>query len=477
MRFRSTRTDPDRVSLAEALTLGLAPDGGLYVPADALEPFPAEMLATLREEARESARVHADPEGFRFPAARTGALVLRHLLGGPGGLPADTLDQIAQEALNFPIPLVKLRSGIHVLELFHGPTLAFKDVGARVMARLLAEVTRADAPPRTPLPPLTILAATSGDTGGAVASAFFGVPGTRVVVLYPEGQVSPRQEAQFTTLGGNTMALRVRGTFDDCQRMVKEAFADPDLRTAHRLTSANSINMGRLLPQMIYHVHAWALAGAGRSATEADPPLMMSVPSGNFGNLAAGLLAQAMGLPIHRFVAATNANDVVPEYLTTGTYTPRPSVRTHSSAMDVGTPSNLERIRALFGDDVTGIREAVTASAWSDAETEEAMRRVDREFGYVMDPHTAVGFLALERARSEAGGPSGGGGTGAGPTEGIVLATAHPAKFAEVVEPVLNRSLPLPEALAERMGAPRQFIPVGPTLAELEGALKGDPGR
>jgi threonine synthase len=491
MRFRSTRTEPGTASLAEALTLGLAPDGGLYVPADDLRPLPAETLATLRAEAREHVQVHGDPEGVHFPVARTGSVVLRHLLGGPGGPSAETLDRIAQEALNFPIPLVTLPNGIQVLELFHGPTLAFKDVGARVMARLLAEVTREEHPPlphRSPLgsgspipqTPLTILAATSGDTGGAVASAFFGVPGTRVVVLYPEGQVSPRQEAQFTTLGGNTLALRVRGTFDDCQRMVKEAFADPDLRATHRLTSANSINVGRLLPQVIYHVHAWVLAGATRAATEQDPPLFVAVPSGNFGNLAAGLLAQALGVPIHRFVAATNANDVVPEYLASGTYTPRPPVRTHSSAMDVGAPSNVERIRALFGDDLTRIREAVTASAWSDEETEEILRRVDREFGYVMDPHTAVGFLALEKAQKEGANSDVGMGskeTRTRPTQGIVLATAHPAKFAEIVEPVLGRSLPLPAPLADRLGAPREFMPVGPTLRDLEWALATLEGR
>jgi threonine synthase len=370
---------------------------------------------------------------------------------------------------------VPLSDDIAVLELFHGPTLAFKDVGARVMARLLAEVTGPEVEDAsgTSAPPLTILVATSGDTGGAVASAFFGVPGTRVVVLYPEGQVSPRQEAQFTTLGGNTMALRVQGTFDDCQRMVKEAFADPALRKTHRLTSANSINVGRLLPQMIYHVHAWVLA-------DTDRPLIVSVPSGNFGNLAAGLLAREMGLPIQRFVAATNANDVVPAYLSTGTYTPRPSVRTHSSAMDVGAPSNLERIRALFGDDLARLNDAITASAWSDADTEEATRRIDEAYGYVIDPHGAVGVLAMEKALGEAlekAAAEGPADSAALPPLGIILGTAHPAKFAEVVEPVLGRTLPLPAALAERMEAQRQFVSVAPTVEALVGALGEALGR
>jgi len=439
MRFRSTRGGGPEVNLATALTEGLAPDGGLFMPL-ALPAFPREALEALRE---------GSPD-----LGRTGSMVLRHLLGGEGGLPDAVLDRIAREALDFPLPLVTPQGAppeLSFLELFHGPTLAFKDVGARVMARLIAEVSPVD-----PLaPPLTVLAATSGDTGGAVASAFFGVPGTRVVVLYPSGQVSPRQEAQFTTLGGNTLALRVAGTFDDCQRMVKEAFADSDFRRAHRLTSANSINVGRLLPQIAYHVHAWVLAGEGKG------PLFISVPSGNFGNLAAGLLAREMGLPVDRYVAATNANDVVPAYLRSGLYTPRPSLRTLSSAMDVGAPSNLERIRALLHDDLSRLNGIVFASAWSDEATEEAIRRADAEWGYTLDPHGAVGLLAMEEALR--GAPPG--------TRGIVMATAHPAKFAEVVEPVLGRTLPLPEALAERMRAPSHARPVAPTLEALRGAL------
>lgn len=449
MRFRSTRGGP-WVDLATALVEGMAPDGGLYMP-ESLPPFPPGFLEDLGR----------DPS-----PARTGAAVLDHLLGGPGGLPTALLQRIAGEALDFPLPLVPLGgpgdageagegpdgTRIHVLELFHGPTLAFKDVGARVMARLLAEVTGAD----TGGPPLTILAATSGDTGGAVASAFLGVPGTRVVVLYPRGQVSPRQEAQFTTLGRNTRALEVDGTFDDCQRLVKEAFADAGVKSAHRLTSANSINVGRLIPQVVYHVHARVqLQGAGRT--------LVSVPSGNFGSLAAGLMAKRMGLPVDRFIAATNVNDVVPDYLRSGLYRPRPSLRTISSAMDVGAPSNLERIRALYGDDLEALRRDVVGSTWTDDETGRAIVRCRSECGYLIDPHGAVGLLALEAelAREPAG------------TRGIVLATAHPAKFAEVVEPLLGEEIPLPPALADRLHARRSVTPVAPTLAALVSALEG----
>ena len=494
MRFRSTRGRSPETDLAGALTRGLAPDGGLYHPVR-LPPFPAGFLAELRA---------SDPT-----PADTGAAVLGHLLSGPGGLDRTRVEAAVQEALDFPIPLVPLSMGagagagavpaggpalpIHVLELFHGPTLAFKDVGARVMARLVGLVASGvggsgpegsgSGDRRTDRDgSLTILTATSGDTGGAVASAFHGVPGTRVVVLFPLGQVSPRQEAQFSTLGGNTQAVGVHGTFDDCQRMVKEAFRDDDLRTRHRLTSANSINVGRLLPQIAYHVHAWL------QLPPSSDPVMVSVPSGNFGNLTAGLMAKRMGLPVTRFVAATNRNDVVPRFLRGGAYEPGASHRTLSSAMDVGDPSNFERIVALYSgralgspgpEDVAGdvegtsaqpapgpeaAREAlgrdVTASGWSDQETQGAIRRIHGTAGMVVDPHTAVGILALEEALAHLPG-----------AQGIVLATAHPAKFAEVVEPLLEGSIPIPRALADRIDAPRQVTEVAPSLTALRKVL------
>gem|GEM_PF-6512953 len=368
MRFRSTRGRSPETDLAGALARGLAPDGGLYHPVT-LPPFPPGFLTDLRA---------SDPS-----PADTGAAVLRHLLAGPGGLDGDRVEAAVRDALDFPIPLVPLplESGsantpIHLLELFHGPTLAFKDVGARIMARLVALVEEGSMDDPGTTRPLTILTATSGDTGGAVASAFHGVPGTRVVVLFPRGQVSPRQEAQFTTLGGNTLALGVEGTFDDCQRMVKEAFRNQELQARHRLTSANSINVGRLLPQIVYHVHAWL------QLPPSGGPVVISVPSGNFGNLTAGLMAKRMGLPITRFVAATNRNDVVPRYLQGRSYRPGPSHRTISSAMDVGDPSNFDRILALYhtseeGDpaDPARLRAELSADVWDPPGPMERPRR------------------------------------------------------------------------------------------------------
>jgi len=449
MRFRSTGGLSPEVGLAEAIRAGLAPDGGLYYPT-ALPPFPPGFLDQLRD---------APPD-----PARTGTAVLTHLLTGDGGLSPDAVERAARRALDFPLPLVPLTPRIHLLELYHGPTLAFKDVGARVMARLLSELDLEewDAGPSgagraQEASPLTILAATSGDTGGAVASAFHGVPGTRVLVLFPLGQVSPRQEAQFTTLGGNTLALGVKGSFDDCQRMVKEAFRDPELRTGHRLTSANSINVGRLLPQIVYHVHGWVQLPPGEGR------LLVSVPSGNFGNLTAGLLARRMGLPVDHFVAATNVNDVVPGYLAGGVYRPRPSRRTISSAMDVGDPSNFSRILALYDGDREAIRADVTGSAWTDDATRECIVRVLRETGVLLDPHGAVGYLGLEAALGQDAG-----------ARGIVLGTAHPAKFTEVVEPLIREAIPLPHALAARLGAKRRVLEIPPTLAGLRRGLEAD---
>lgn len=438
MRFRSTRGGSSGVSTADALFAGLAPDGGLFLP-EWFPRFPDGFLEGLA----------ASPPEFD----RTAAEVLALLLGDEsrGGLPAEPLRRAVRAALDFPVPLVPLTPRISVLELFHGPTLAFKDVGARTMARLLGVAAGESRPDQ----PLTILVATSGDTGGAVASAFLGVPGTRVVVLYPEGQVSPRQEAQFTTLGRNTHALAVRGTFDDCQRIVKEAFADPGVRTRHRLGSANSINAGRLLPQVAYHVY-------GRVQYPLDgPPVVISIPSGNFGNLAAGMIARRMGLPVDRFVAATNANAVVPDFLRTGTYAPRPSVRTASSAMDVGTPSNIERILDLCGGDVARLREEFSSTEWSDEETFDAIRKTHRDHGKILDPHTAVGLLGLE-AELNAMGPD---------ARGIVLSTAHPVKFAEVVEPLVHEDLPLPPSLAALLERPSLAVPVEPTLGAVADAL------
>lgn len=423
MRLVSTGGRAEPVSFGEALFRGLAPDGGLFMP-DKLSPLSPGDVEALRGAG----------------AIECGLAVARHLLGEE--LEDEILESAVREALGFPLPLVPLGPRIHVLELFHGPTLAFKDVGARFMGCLMSKLRRSG-------PPLTVMVATSGDTGGAVAHAFLGLPRTRVVVLFPEGQVSERQQRQFTTLGDQVLAVAVQGTFDDCQRLLKAMFRDPEVSEALALTSANSINIGRLLPQTFYYFHAWA------GLDQHEPPIF-SVPSGNFGNLAAGLMARALGLPVAGFVTATNANDVVPEYLRTGLYEPRASVRTLSSAMDVGAPSNLARILALFDGDLGRLRGCLEASAWSDRDTRRAMRRVFDEHGYVLDPHTAVGWLALEQAL--AGRPD---------AHGVVLATAHPAKFGDIVEEAIGGTVPVPEQLVAGRARPSRFTPIAPDLAEL----------
>ena len=421
-------------SFRDALFLGQAPDGGLFVPAS-LSPLPHEDRAALA--------------GATF--RRRALVVARHLLGG--NVPHDVLRPVIQKALDFPVPLRKIEPGIHMLELFHGPTHAFKDIGARFMARMMSALREADAPP------LTILAATSGDTGGAVAHAFHNLPGIRVVILYPLGKVSPRQEAQFTTLGGNITAVAVRGAFDDCQRLARQAFAHPDLSARTRLTSANSINVGRLLPQTFYYVHAWAeLAGAERARTAPDSELVFSVPSGNFGNLTAGLIARrALGMSLARFVAATNENSVVPDYLAGRGFHPRPSLPTISSAMDVGDPSNFRRILHMFGEAAP-----FTGSSWTDRETRDCIRDLWRRRGIAIDPHTAVGLLGLRHELRRRPG-----------ARGIVLATAHPAKFAEIVEPLIGQPIPVPPGIARVMDRPRRFVEIAPELGALGKVLAG----
>lgn len=424
MRLVSTRGRSPVVSFGDALLAGLAPDGGLYVP-ESIDPYASTMAPRLRGASLVEVATEIGMSWFgdEIPRAEWAALVA--------------------DALNFETPIVTLAPGLHVLELFHGPTFAFKDVGARTMARLLARFhASAD--------PITVLVATSGDTGSAVAHAFHGVPGTRVVVLYPEGQVTPVQEAQFTTLGGNVTAVAVAGTFDDCQRLAKAAFASPELRERVRLTSANSISIGRLLPQSFYF--AWASLQMPEAA-------IVSVPSGNFGNLMAGVLAWQLGFPLRAFVAATTINDVVPQYLATGQFEPKPSRPTLANAMDVGNPSNLERLRWAFSDDVESMRKLIRGRAFTDDEVRGAIREVWERYGYVCDPHTAIGYIG---ATEVAGGTT---------SPRVFLSTAHPAKFREAVEPVLGRPVPLPLALEEAMGRPRQVVRIPPEDAALAALL------
>jgi len=412
----STRGKAPAVSFKEAILAGLAPDGGLYVPSS-LDRRPDAFWSALRRKSFHDISIAIAKElaGDEFDEA--------------------TLTNRIRDAVNFPVRIVELDKGLGVLELFHGPTFAFKDFGARMLARFMGQAHGSE--------PLTVLVATSGDTGGAVAHAFFGVKGTRVVVLYPEGQVSAIQEAQFTTLGGNVTAVAVQGTFDDCQRLAKEAFADTSLRSRVKLTSANSISLGRLVPQIFYFAYA-ALQHPD------NHPLVVSVPSGNFGNLVAGVMAWKLGAPIHAFAAPTTINDTVPRYFNTGRVEPRQSVPTLANAMDVGNPSNLERLQWLFNGDLQKMRLLISSNAHTDDEVKTAIAELYEKYGYVADPHTAIGYLGA-KGRSHA----------------LFLATAHPAKFREVVEPIIGVPVPLPDPLADAIARKKSVQRISPALEAL----------
>jgi len=414
VRYRSTSRQAPLTSLRGAVLRGLAPDGGLYMP--------VEIARRSLEELEEFRRLPFTEVCFRIVKPFAGPEV-----------PEEILWQVVSEAINFPVKLVSLSPALHVLELFHGPTLAFKDFGARFMARLMGYFVRSETRA------LTVLVATSGDTGSAVAHGFLGVPGIRVVILYPSKRISEAQEKQFTTLGQNITALEVSGTFDDCQRLVKQAFSDSDLNKRAFLTSANSINVGRLLPQMFYHVAAY------RQLPVASVPLIVAVPSGNFGNLTAGIFAKRIGLPVARFVASTNANDVVPQYLRTGEFCPRPAKPTYSNAMDVGSPNNFPRLLDLCRGRLEYARREIWGHGATDEETLAAMKSLHERFGYLADPHTAVGVLGWEAYRRKH--PE--------PTQGLVLATAHPAKFADVVTRAIGAAPPLPDRLAAYFQRPK----------------------
>ncbi len=425
MYYYSTRNKDLRYDLKRALMAGLAPDGGLFMPA----PIPILSRGDL-EEIR-----GMDLTGI--------ALKMSGLLFGED-IPPEDLTGIVKEAINFDTPLVQVEEGIHALELFHGPTLAFKDVGARFLARLLGYYTRDTKDD------IHVLVATSGDTGSAVASGFLGVPGVQVHVLYPSGLVSPLQEKQFTTLDENISAVEVQGSFDDCQRLVKEAFADQEITQRMTLTSANSINLARFLPQAFYYFRAWA-------QVEPDAELFFSVPSGNYGNMTAGLVAREMGLPVHTFLSANNINDVVPVYLLTGKFKSRPSVPTIANAMDVGNPSNFERILDLYGHHHEWITRHMHGYSYSDTQIREIIDRVRRQTGYLLDPHGATGYQAAHSFRNEH--PE---------YTGIFLETAHPAKFRETVEEVTGETLQLPEQLAKFTGLEKQSTLLKPDYEDFK---------
>ncbi len=428
MKFYSTNNRNHKVDLREAVIQGLAADNGLYMP-ESIPQLPATFLNALPV----------------LSFQQIGYEVARAFLRND--LSESDLLKIVEHTLAFDAPLVKVEPDVYALELFHGPTLAFKDFGARFLAGLLGYFAKERNRE------ITILVATSGDTGSAVANAFLNVPGTRVVVLYPSGKVSVAQEKQFTTLGSNITALEVTGTFDDCQRLVKQAFLDVELKQKFFLTSANSINIARLIPQSFYYFRAFAQL---KTKTE----VVFAVPSGNFGNLTAGLLAQRMGLPITQFVAATNANDVVPEYLKTKIFQARPSVQTISNAMDVGNPSNFARLLDLFNHDFDKIAQHIKGYTFSDTETQTAMRQVYNQSHYVTDPHGAVGYLGLKQFLKSH--PN---------YTGVFLETAHPAKFADVVEATLQTKVELPERLQTFMKGEKKSVVISPGFDEFKNLL------
>jgi len=439
MRFRSTRSGGS-ADLVSALVAGLAPDGGLYVP---------ETLPAFSPE---------DFDGAETPA-QVGEILLAPFFAGSAL--ADALPEVLAETFGFDVPLRPVDGAstpLSVLELFHGPTAAFKDVGARFLAACLQRIQDARGADERPVTPVTILVATSGDTGGAVAAAFHRRPGFRVVVLFPLGMVSPRQQQQLTCWGDNVVSVAVRGNFDDCQRLVKSAFADAELAGRHRFSSANSINIGRLLPQSVYYAHA-ALAH-WRERGEASSVI---VPTGNLGNGLAAVMARAIGLPMGDVVFATNANRTIADYLEEGEYRARPSVRTLASAMDVGDPSNMERLRNLFGE-ADRLRGSVEARVVEDDVIREQIRRDYAHYGLIECPHTATAMHVWETLPAER-------------REGqhwIAVATAHAAKFPEVVEPLIGTSVPVPDALADLLALPTHYEEIEPAPTALGRVLDAD---
>lgn len=430
MKYYSTNKKAPLSTLEEAVVKGLAGDKGLYMP-EKIKHLPVSFFEEMKNMSfQEIAYVVADAFfGEDVDAA--------------------SLKEIVYDTLQFDSPVVHVNDNIYSLELYHGPTLAFKDVGGRFMARLLAYFLKKES-----LREVNVLVATSGDTGSAVANGFLGVPGIRVFVLYPKGKVSRIQESQFTTLGQNITALEVDGTFDDCQALVKAAFMDKALNDKLKLTSANSINVARFLPQAFYYFYAYAqLAKQGKAGN-----LVVSVPSGNFGNITAGLFAKRMGLPITRFIAANNRNDIFLQYLKTGVYTPRPSVATIANAMDVGDPSNFARILALYNNSHEAICKDITGYRYTDEQIGDTVKRVNKKYHYLLDPHGACGYQALK--------------DGLKPEEiGVFLETAHPAKFLETVENIINEEVFIPVKLQNFMVGTKQSIQMAKDFASFKSYL------
>ncbi len=425
MKYFSTNNKKHLVDFRSAVLKGLADDQGLYLP-ESIPQFPESFFS------------EANRKSFRELSFEVANAFLKD------DFTREELMAIIEHTLIFDAPLKSVEENIFAFELFHGPTLAFKDFGARflsaVMSHYAQQLNRE----------ITVLVATSGDTGGAVASGFYNVNGTRVVVLYPKGRVSALQEMQFASLGGNIHAIEINGSFDDCQRVVKQAFLDRDLTSKLFLTSANSINIARLIPQMFYYFRAYA-------QIKTDRPIVVSVPSGNFGNLTAGVMAKRMGLPVHKFIAATNQNDIVPEFLSTGLFKARPSVTTISNAMDVGSPSNFARLNSLYHEELESFRSEITGYSFSDKETRDVMISVFREDAYMLDPHGAVGYLGLKNYMDK--NPD---------CTGVFLETAHPSKFKEVVDDVLGIDCEIPERLSRLLARQKKCTPLSDRFESLK---------
>lgn len=431
MKYFSINKQSPPVSFKEATIKGQAPDKGLYFP-QTLPRINKTWIESIGEKSYET---------IAFD-------IIKPYVGED--LPDDVLRRIVAETVSFPAPLVQLNKNIYTLELFHGPTMAFKDTGARFMSRCLGYFARENSQK------ITVLVATSGDTGGAVANGFYEVEGVDVVILYPSGKVSNVQEKQLTTLGKNIHALEVKGSFDDCQNMVKQAFADSSLTGKMLLTSANSINVARWLPQQFYYFFAY------KQWDRKEQPPVFSVPSGNFGNICAGLLAYISGLPAAHFIAACNINDVVPRYLLTGHYEVKKAMPTLSNAMDVGNPSNFVRVLQLFDQNIIRLKEILSGDTVTDEDTRNTIRRVKKETGYLTDPHGAVGYLSLERYQQEH--PE---------QKGIFLETAHPVKFYDVVEPVTGEKISVPPAIQKILPLPKQSTVINAAYNELKDYLSG----
>jgi len=423
MKYYSTNKNTPDVTLEDAVIKGLADDKGLFMPEN-INVLPQDFFDTMQTMSFQEI-----------------AYIVAEAFFGEDIEPA-SLKEIVYDTLNFDVPLVEVEKNIYSLELFHGPTLAFKDVGARFMSRMLAYFISKQQNTE----PVNVLVATSGDTGSAVANGFLGVEGIRVFVLYPKGKVSKIQESQFTTLGENITTLEVEGTFDDCQRLVKSAFLDEKLNRKMRLTSANSINVARFLPQAFYYFYAFTqLRSMHPKLTAEELEAVICVPSGNFGNLTAGLIAKRMGLPVKRFIAANNRNDIFLQYLKTGVYTPKPSVATIANAMDVGDPSNFVRVLDLYGHSHEDISKDISGVSYSDEQISTTIKECLTNTGYLTDPHGACGYLALKEKLQNN-------------ENGIFLETAHPAKFAETVENIIGKPVEIPAKLQEFMKGTKKSI-------------------